>query len=156
MKLDKPMINLHLSSDPVLPTKQEMDHVIQRVEHSLAIPQTGGLTPNPLIREHLAQRLQQHKPHKRHPLRALMALLTMRIPVYQAAFGMVVVLFAFMATERPHLNTSSNTPSLNTEQLSANTPHQAPNTGIALIDSLAQIRASVSDTAFITSPVDSL
>ncbi len=76
----------------------------------------------------------------------------MRIPVYQAAFGMAVVLFAFMATER---TPSTNNASSNIEQVGTSTPHHTQ-PGLAIIDSLSQIRASIHDSAFATSAVDSL
>lgn len=116
----------------------EMEKMAHLLTQHMAIPKSGGLTPNATIQQHVRNTMQPRK----SLFWKLRGLFQFRIPIYQAAFGMAMACFIVFAST--HIFSSNNTQA----------PH-TPNTGLGLIDSTA-ILGALSTEALRTTTSDSL
>ena len=118
--------------------KIEMEKMAHLLTQQMAVPKEGGLTPNATIQQRVRNTMQPRK----NTLQNLRDIFRLRIPIYQAAFGMAMACFIFLAST--HIFSSNNTPA----------PH-TPNIGLGLLDSTAVLGA-LGTEALRTTTSDSL
>jgi hypothetical protein len=134
-----------------LPAEEASETMTTLLNQHMAIPTSGGLTPNAAIQQRVRATMQPRK----KSLGNLRDIFQFRIPMYQAAFGMAMACLIVFASG--HILSPNNTA----------TP-QASNAGLGLLDSTAVLGAlskdalrtttSISDSlgAFSPSVVDTL
>ena len=137
----------------------EEDSLDQELNQMLAVPSNGKLTPNPEIQKQLLARLERKKaalkPKRRLPDFA--RLFDLRIPIYQAAFGLAIVLLIFFISDRWM---SGQMPSESTvieeARVTIPRPDNAQFPQMVIVDSMLQYKGSMSDTFFTHGVIDSL
>jgi len=118
--------------------QMEIEKMATLLTQQMAVPKEGGLTPNATIQQRVRNTMQPRK----NTLLNLRDIFRVRIPIYQAAFGMAMACFIVLAST--HIFSSNNTPA----------PHTS-NIGLGLLDSTAVLGA-LSTEALRTTPSDSL
>ncbi len=120
------------------PFKAKQNTCEQFLRQTLAVPTTGGLEPDPAIRNDIVARLTAQKRSGFNILRAISNLFPARVPIYQAAFAMGIVLFAVLSIRKTQPRTPTALPSespgavVDTIQAQRDTPHTSS------IDTLTQ------------------
>ena len=71
--------------------KKNVDGLLKQ---ALAVPGSGGLEPDPAIRNSVVAQMSARDRGGFNPVRALSNMFSVRWPVYQVAFAMGIVLFA--------------------------------------------------------------
>ena len=71
--------------------KKNVDGLLKQ---ALAVPGSGGLEPDPAIRNSVVAQMSARERGGFNPVRALSNMFSVRWPVYQVAFAMGIVLFA--------------------------------------------------------------
>lgn len=138
------------------PARNPVDPFHRLLTRRLTVPVNGALTPDPVIRERIIRRMNRQKASQRHPLRALVRLVEIRIPAYHAALGLAVLICAFVITDRvlersgpAYAPTVGNAPPVAQIDMGNTQDLQQQQAGLAFADSLAEYRISRSDTFFI-------
>ena len=137
------------------PFKAEQRADEQFLRHALAVPEVGGLEPDPAIRNGIVARMAGRKRRGFNAWRALSNLFPVRrLPVYQTAFAMGIVLFVVLCIRKTQSNPALAPPpespiaAVDTSQTQRDTPRASS------MDTLAQY--PVVNIFRATSPVDSL
>ena len=85
---------------------QSDEHLMNAINQALVIPNNGELEPDPAIRNRIIAQMNTDKRSWFGALRTIPNLFPVRVPIYQAAFAMAIILFAILGTHRKtQLNT---------------------------------------------------
>ena len=79
---------------------QSDEHLMNAINQVLAVPQNGELKPDPAIRNRIVAQMNTQKRSWFGALRTIPKLFPVRVPIYQAAFAMAIVLLAVLGTHR--------------------------------------------------------
>ena len=92
-----PCVDEEMDMRRVIPfkKKENVDGVLSQV---LAVPRSGGLEPDPAIRNAVVARMSARERGGFNVLRSLR--FSVRLPVYQVAFAMGIVLFAVLGIRK--------------------------------------------------------
>lgn len=132
---------------------QSEEHLMHVINQTFAVPKNGGLEPDPAIRNRIVAQMNTQKHSWFNALRTIPTLFPVRVPIYQAAFAMAIVLFAVLGTYRKtQLNSviEQQPESLAVVADTSQTQRDTPRTSSS--DTLAQ--HPIID--MFTSPIDSL
>ena len=126
--------------------KKNVDGLLKQ---ALAIPGSGGLEPDPAIRNSVVAQMSARERGGFNPVRALSNMFSVRWPVYQVAFAMGIVLFAVFGIRKsqpdPATARSPESPAAVMDTSRTDSPR------VSFSDSLSQ-----HSIVNVFSPVDSL
>ena len=126
--------------------KKNVDGLLKQ---ALAIPGSGGLEPDPAIRNSVVAQMSARDRGGFNPVRALSNMFSVRWPVYQVAFAMGIVLFAVFGIRKsqpdPATARSPESPAAVMDTSRTDSPR------VSFSDSLSQ-----HSIVNVFSPVDSL
>ena len=129
--------------------KENVDELLSQV---LAVPRTGGLEPDPAIRNAVVAQMSTRERGGFNVWRALTNVFPMRWPVYQMAFAMGIVLFAVLGIRQsqpdPAATRSPESPAAVMDTSRTDSPR------VSLSDTLTQ--HAITPIFPASSPVDSL
>jgi len=135
------------------PNTQLEEHLMHNINQTLAIPETGGLEPDPAIRNHIMAHMATPKPSWLATLKTIPNRFPIRVPIYQAAFAMAIVLFAVVGTFRStQPNSAAQNPQSPAVADTGQTQRDTPRTSSS--DTLAY--HPMVSVLFASSPIDSL
>ena len=127
--------------------KEDVDGMLSQV---LAVPRSGGLQPDPAIRNAVVARMSARERGGFNVLRFLK--FPVRLPVYQMAFAMGIVLFAVLGIRKSQPDPATTQPSESLAAVIDTSRTDSPR--VSFSDSLS---SHVITTIFpASSPVDSL
>ncbi len=144
-----PCVDEEMDMRRVIPIEFDNEEGVDGLlKQALAVPGSGGLEPDPAIRNAVVARMSARERNGFNVLRFLR--FPVRLPVYQVAFAMGIVLFAVLGIRKsqpdPAMTGSSESPVAVMDTSQTDSPR------VSLSDSLTQIT-----TIFpASSPVDSL
>ena len=126
--------------------KKNVDGLLKQ---ALAVPGSGGLEPDPAIRNSVVAQMSARDRGGFNPVRALSNMFSVRWPVYQVAFAMGIVLFAVFGIRKsqpdPATARSPESPAAVMDTSRTDSPR------VSFSDSLSQ-----HSIVNVFSPVDSL
>ena len=126
--------------------KKNVDGLLKQ---ALAVPGSGGLEPDPAIRNSVVAQMSARERGGFNPVRALSNMFSVRWPVYQVAFAMGIVLFAVFGIRKsqpdPATARSPESPAAVMDTSRTDSPR------VSFSDSLSQ-----HSIVNVFSPVDSL
>ena len=129
--------------------KKNVDELLQ---HALAVPRTGGLEPDPAIRNSVVAQMSSRERGGFNIWRVLANVFPVRWPVYQVAFAMGIVLFAVFGIHKsqpdPATTRSPESPAAVMDTSRTDSPR------VSFSDSLSQ--HAIMNIFPASSPVDSL
>ena len=148
-----PCVDEEMEMKRVIPiefnNKEDIDGMLRQV---LAVPKTGGLEPDPAIRNSVVAQMSVRERKGFNIWRAISNVFPMRWPVYQVAFAMGVVLFAVLGIRKsqpdPATPRSPESPSAVMDTSRTDSPR------VSFSDSLSQ--RAIMNIFPASSPVDSL
>jgi len=79
---------------------QSFQHLIVNLQQSLHISEKNQLTPNPIIKKRLLQKMKESKTARKHFFQTIIDVLEFRIPVYHALAGVIILLLIFWGIEK--------------------------------------------------------
>lgn len=127
--------------------KEDVDGVLRQ---ALAVPGTGGLEPDPAIRNAVVAQMSARDRGGFNVLRSLR--FTVRWPVYQMAFAMGIVLFAVLGIRQSQPDPAATRPSESLAAVMDSSRTDSPR--VSLSDTLSQ--RAIINIFPTSSPVDSL
>ena len=129
--------------------KKNVDELLKQV---LAVPGSGGLEPDPAIRNSVVAQMSARDRGGFNPVRALSNMFSVRWPVYQVAFAMGIVLFAVLGIHKsqpdPATTRSPESPAAVVDTSRTDSPR------VSFSDTLSQ--HAIMNIFPASSPVDSL
>ena len=129
--------------------KKNVDELLKQ---ALAVPGTGGLEPDPAIRNSVVAQMSARERGGFNPVRALSNMFSVRWPVYQVAFAMGIVLFAVFGIRKsqpdPATTRSPESPAAVMDTSRTDSPR------VSFSDTLSQ--HAIMNIFPVSSPVDSL
>lgn len=146
-----PCVDEEMEMKRVIPiefdNKEDVDGMLSQV---LAVPRSGGLQPDPAIRNAVVARMSARERGGFNVLRFLK--FPVRLPVYQMAFAMGIVLFAVLGIRKSQPDPATTQPSESLAAVIDTSRTDSPR--VSFSDSLS---SHVITTIFpASSPVDSL
>ena len=148
-----PCVDEEIDMKRVIPVqfknKKNVDELLKQV---LAVPGTGGLEPDPAIRNSVVAQMSAREHSGFNIWRALSDMFSVRWPVYQFAFAMGIVLFAVLSIRQsqpdPATTQSPESPAAVMDSSRTDSPR------VSFSDSLSQ--HAIMNIFPASSPVDSL
>ena len=146
-----PCVDEEMDMRRVIPFKKK-ENVDELLSQVLAVPRTGGLEPDPAIRNAVVAQMSARERGGLNMWRALSNVFPMRWPVYQMAFAMGIVLFAVLGIRQsqpdPATTRSPESPGAVMDSSRTDSPR------VSLSDTLSQ--RGITTIFSASSPVDSL
>ena len=114
------------------------EHLMNAINQALVIPNNGELEPDPAIRNRIIAQMNTDKRDWFGALRTIPNLFPVRVPIYQVAFAMAIVLFAVLGIHRKtqlnnvtELQPKSPTEIADTSQTQRDTPRTSSSDTLA-------------------------
>jgi len=146
---ETPCVDEEMDMRRVIPFKKK-ENVDELLSQVLAVPRSGGLEPDPAIRNAVVARMSARERNGFNVLRSLR--FPVRWPVYQMAFAMGIVLFAVLGIRQsqpdPATTRSPESPAAVMDTSRTDSPR------VSFSDTLSQ--RAITTIFSASSPVDSL
>ncbi len=150
---ETPCVDEEMDMKRVIPiefnNKEDVDGMLSQV---LAVPRSGGLEPDPVIRNAVVAQMSVRERGGFNIWRALSDMFSVRWPVYQMAFAMGIVLFAVLGIRQsqpdPAATRYPESPAVVVDSSRTDSPR------VSFSDSLS--RHAIMNIFPASSPVDSL